>query len=475
MKNWTKAILYTSCAFLTLENHLMLSHASAKTTTQATNAANASSTEKHKIAPVDIKDFALKDGQPVWFVENPELEIVTIGLVFEFAGQQSNPENKPGLSHFLTSMLDEGAGPYNSQAFKKKLIEKNVHMSISSNQDNITVVFKTITSNIAEAFKLVKLALTEPIFENDAITRLQQQIGAGLMQSLHQPQVVAKEHLLANIWGEKHPYVNNIEKRLEFIPKITSADLREQLKRTLTQSNLKIAAAGNISESKLKADLEDLIASLPKGEKITKSNCGKLENAGKIIHKTMDVPQTIIYFAHPGIDRKDPDFYAAYLLTQALGGNAFESRLWKEIREKRGLSYSISLGLFNYNLKYGMLGGTSTKTASVDEVIKLIREQWQDIAKNGITQSELDLQKQFVTESYPLNFDETSSIVKVLLSYQSEGLPKTYVSDREELFTKITTDDIKRVAARMLKSEDLTFLVVGKSEDLTFPVVGKKD
>jgi len=178
----------------------------------------------------------------------------------------------------------------------------------------------------------------------------------------------------------------------------------------------------------------------------------------------MDVPQTVVMFAHPGIDRNDPDFYAAYLLIQALGGNAFESRLWKEIREKRGLSYSISLGLFNHCQQYGMLGITSTKTATVQEVIRLIKEQWHDVATNGITEAELSLQKDFIIESYPLSFTKTADIVKILLSYQNEGLPKNYVNERDELFRKVSLADVKRVAAKLLKSNELTFVIVGKKE-----------
>ena len=412
----------------------------------------------------EVKDFTLKDGQTVWFAKDPELEIVTIGLCFKYAGSQSNPIDKPGLSSFLVAMLDEGAGPYDSQAFQKKLIEKNVQLGITSNQDNITVIFKTTTTNIVEAFQLVKLALTAPTFAPDAFTRIQQQMAASLMQSLHRPEVIAKEKILSMILGDDHPYAKDTAKQIEALPKITAADLSKQLAKTITQSNLNIAVAGNIEESVLQKCLDDLISSLPKAEAITQSPTGKLQNAGKIGNSQMDVPQTIIMFAHPGIDRKDPDFYAAFLLVQILGGNAFESRLWKEIREKRGLAYFVSLGLFSQSLQYGMLGATGTKTASAQEAIQLIREQWQDVATHGVTTDELVLQKQYLNESYPLTFTSTSGIVSALLSYQNDGLTKDYINQREELFNRVSIDDIKRVAKRLLKTDELTFLIVGQKE-----------
>ncbi len=455
MRNWLRGALYIGCIFFTTENHLMASQPYCPMPTKTKHAS---------VAPIDIKDFTLKDGQVVWFTTDPELDVVTIGLCFQYAGSQADPKDKPGLSSFLVAMLDEGAGPYDSQAFKKKLIEKNVKFNVYSNQDNITIVFKTTSCNIKEAFHLIKLALTEPCFPSDAHIRTQGQMAAALMQSLHKPEVIAKEKIIATILGDDHPYAKDTEKQLRALPHFTKKDLETHLKQHITQANLRIAAAGNISETILKNCLEDLISAFPKGKKTTQTANIKLLNSGKVIHTEMNVPQATIMFAHPGIARNDPDFYAAYLLIQALGGSPFESRLWKEIREKRGLAYYISLGFFSQKLQHGIIGATGTKTTSVQEVIKLIREHWKNVAENGVTQEELTLQKQFLNESYPLAFTKTSDIVNVLLSYQNEGLSKNYIHEREALFNQVATDDIKRVAKRLLKENELTFLIVGKKE-----------
>ena len=454
MKKWLRGAIYTGCAFFITENHLMATQAYCPMPKSA-HAVNTT---------IDVKDFALKNGQTIWYTSDHELDIVTVGLCFQYAGKQSDPKDKPGLSQFLIAMIDEGAGSYDSQAFKKKLIEKNVKLSASSTNDSITIILKTTTANVADAFQLLKLALTDPKFPKDAYARTQQQMTAALMQSLHKPEVIAKEKVLAAILGEDHLYAHDTTKQLKALPTITTDDLTAHLKKTITQSNLLIAASGNIDESLLKKHLEDLISALPKGANIKQSSSAKLQNAGKVVHSHMDISQAIIMFAQPGMQRNDPDFYAAHLLIQALGGNTFESRLWKEIREKRGLSYYVSLGLFSQKLHYGLVGATGTKTTSIEEVIKLIRQQWKNVAKNGITQDELTLQKQFINESYPLAFTKTSDIVKALLMYQSDGLSKKYINEREDLFNRVSLDDIKRVAKYLLKPDELTFLIVGKKE-----------
>lgn len=453
MKNWLRGALYTGCIFFTTENHLMASQPYRPMPTKTISTAT-----------IDINDLTLKTGQTVWFTTDPELDVITVGLCFQYAGTQSDPKDKPGLSSFLVAMLDEGAGPYDSQAFKKKLIEKNVKFSISINQDNIVIFFKTTSANMNEAFKLIKLALTEPCFTNDAHTRTQSQMSAALMQSLHKPEIIAKEKIMAAVLGEDHVYAKSIEAQLKALPHFTKKDLETHLKKHITQSNLKIAASGNISQASLQACLEDLISALPKGEIVTQTASNKLLNAGKVIHVEMNVPQATIMFTHPGISRSDPDFYAAYLLAQIVGAGAFESRLWKEVREKRGLAYYVSLGLFSQKLHYGILGATGTKTNSVQEVINLIKETWKNVKENGVTQEELTLQKQFIIESFPLSFTKTSGIVSALLSYQNENLSKNYIHEREALFSQVTVDDIKRVAKRLLNDNELTFLIVGKKE-----------
>ncbi len=454
MNRWLKKLSFVGCVFFfTMENYLMAQESNIQTL--------AKSGQK---SVVTIDDFTLKNGQTVWYTKDVNLDVITIGLCFQYAGNQSNPKDKTGLSEFLASMLDEGAGPYNSQEFKKKLIEFNIQLDIYSSQDNFVVLFKTTSENIDNAFNLLKTALTEPSFSNESFARVKQQISASLMQSLHKPECIAKEKILSIILGDDHVYAKSTKEQLLALKNISKSDLNKHLKKTLTQSNLIIAASGNISEEKLKNNLENFLSDLPKGEVQSQTPQSKLLSSGKVVHVEMDVPQTVIMFAHPGIDRKDPDFYAAYLLIQCLGGNAFESHLWKEIREKRGLAYYVSLGFFYQKLHSAFMGSTATKTSSTAEVIQLIREQWEKIANDGPSADELDLQKKFINESYPLSFTTTSDIVKALISYQNDGLTKDYVNERQELFNKVSLDDIKRVAKRLLKAKELTFLVLGKKE-----------
>ncbi len=470
MNHRSLRIICLSGALISMETQLMAEETittspnvagittTASTKTSPTKAVTKSTRTK---APVHIQEFAAKNNQTVWFVPNPELDLVTVGFSFQYGGRQSDPESKPGLTDFMVAMLDEGAGPYDSQAFKKILLEKNIQLSIQSNQDNIIIVFRTISTNVTEAFRLVKLALTQPSFTGEAHTRVRQQITASLMQSLHRPEQIAQDILKSSIFGNDHPYVKNTKKCLDILPTITNTDLAEHLRKTITRANVKIAVAGNTTEIDIKRNVNDLMSALPKGKERQQIPNGQLHAMGKTIIEELDVPQTVVMFAHPGLKRNDPDFYAAFLLINALGGH-FESRLWNEIREKRGLAYSINLSLFCHNLKYGMMGATATKTESVEHVLQLIRSQWEDVAEHGITKDELELQRKYVIGSYPLSFIETPDVVKILLAYQGEGFPKTYLNDRVDHFKKVTIADIKRVAKRLLKSNQLTFVVVGK-------------
>jgi zinc protease len=274
--------------------------------------------------------------------------------------------------------------------------------------------------------------------------------------------MVAKDIATSFIFGADHPYVKRIQKRLAVLDSLSASDLHAQFQKSCTQSNLRIAVCGNTSEAEIKPLLEGIVASLPKGELRKQEADGDLLNMGKTLLEEMDIPQAVIVMAHPGLPRSDPDFYAAYLLVSGLANGNLESRLFNEIREKRGLAYNIDMGLFTSALKYGMMGATATKTESVKEVISLIRSVFKKTMEEGLTEEELDLHKKQTIGSYPMSFSETTTIVRVLLSYQCEGFPKTYLNERNDYFRKVTLDDIKRVAKRILDPELLTFVIVGK-------------
>jgi zinc protease len=178
-------------------------------------------------------------------------------------------------------------------------------------------------------------------------------------------------------------------------------------------------------------------------------------------------PQSVAYFGHAGIERRDPDFFAAFVLNQILGGSGFQSRLMEEVRVKRGLTYGIGSSLSLANLAPGLLGQFSSANDTVADAIAVVRAQWADLAENGVTQDELDAAIRYMTGEYPLRFDGNGRIAGILAAMQADDMPVDYITNRNAYVEAVTLEDVRRVAARLLKPDALHVVVVGQPVGLS--------
>ncbi len=412
-------------------------------------------------SPLPLQELKTSLGNAIWFVPT-EIPVISINITFRHSGDKNCPSEFPGLTDLVAALLDEGAGPYDSQGFKKALLEKNINLSISSNRDNFTIAFRTVKENLKAALDLIQAMLTAPLFAEEDMRRVKEQITASLQQSLHMPQPIARETLQKNVYGENHPYYKSIKDRLRVLPSISGDQLKNYMKKAFTQSNLEVIVCGAASEDEIVKEIEGTFKVLPKGELLSRPEPLPLQNLGKTYSVSMDIPQTLIYFVQSGIPRLDPDIYALLVGMRILGSGDFESRLWQQIREKRGLAYFCSADIATSALANVIMGATATKTESVDEVIGLIKEEWKKILDKGITQEELDFHKKNITGSYPLSFGSTLSIVGTLASYRNDNFPIDYIKTRNSNFEKLTVDDVNKALQKVLNPDLLTFIIVGR-------------
>lgn len=175
-----------------------------------------------------------------------------------------------------------------------------------------------------------------------------------------------------------------------------------------------------------------------------------------------NTPQSVAVFGQKGIKQSDPNFFAATLLNQILGGGSFESRLMEEVREKRGLTYGVYSALAPRDLAESYVGRVASANERIGEAIDVIRDEWAKAAETGVTAEELKNAKTYMTGAYPLRFDGNGPIAKIMVGMQMIGLPIDYIATRNDKVEAVTLEDVKRVAAELLKPESLHFVVVGK-------------
>jgi zinc protease len=180
----------------------------------------------------------------------------------------------------------------------------------------------------------------------------------------------------------------------------------------------------------------------------------------------MAVPQSSVVFGQQGIKRDDPRFYAATVLNEVLGGGGLTSILFDEVRERRGLVYSVYSALAPYDHAAVWLGGAGTRNDRVAETVQVIREVWRNVARNGVDPGKVADAKTYLTGSCPLRFTSSARIAQVLVATQLDNLGIDYLDRRNGLIEAVTAADVDRLAKDVLKPEALHFVVVGQPEAL---------
>ncbi len=310
----------------------------------------------------------------------------------------------------------------------------------------------------------MRRALTEPRFDQDAVDRVRGQVLAGLRQDAKNPATLASRKLRAMAFGD-HPYATSGDGTEESVLALTRDDIVAAHKASIARDRIYVSAAGDISAAELGPLLDSLLGGLP-ASGAPQVDRAPLNLTGGITVQDFPGPQSTVIFAHEGIKRDDPDFFAASILNEILGGGRFSARLMTEVRDKRGLTYGIGTYLLGYDHAELLMGQFSSANGTVGQAIEVIRDEWRKIAADGVTEAELANTKTFLTGSYPLRFDGNGPIASILVGMQMIGLTPDYPKTRNAKVEAVTMDDIRRVAVRLFHESDLRFVVVGQPEGI---------
>jgi zinc protease len=262
-----------------------------------------------------------------------------------------------------------------------------------------------------------------------------------------------------------HPYGRPVNGTLESVPTLTVADLRDYTHRVMARGNLKVAVVGDIDAEAVKVMLDRVFGGLPVQPDLKPVANVSPQGLGRRVVVNVDVPQAVVTFGGPGIARKDPDFMAAYIVNHILGGGSFSSRLYQEVREKRGLAYSVYDSLVWLNHSALFLGGTATRADRASETLEVIDREIHRLAVEGPTERELAEAKAYLNGSFVLNLDTSSKIASLLVQLQLDGLGIDYFTRRPEMINAVTLEDTRRVAKRMLDGGMLV-TIAGRPEGL---------
>ncbi len=416
------------------------------------------STPSH--AAAKVQHLISPGGIEAWFVQDSTVPLIAMEYAFG-GGATQDPADKPGVGNMVADLLDEGSGDLDSKTFHERLERRAIELSFSSARDNFRGSLRMLRDNRDEAFDLLRMALTSPHFESSDVERIRAQVISGLRRETSNPNSLASRKFLEVAFGN-HPYGRPANGTLESVPRIDVADLKDYVRRVLARDRLRIAVVGDVDPATLGKLLDQTFGGLPATASLTPAADVEAAKPPQRAFIPLDVPQTVVTFGGPGVKRSDPNFMAGYVVNHILGGGGLSSRLYREVREKRGLAYSIYQSLLWMDHSGLFIGTTGTRADRAGETVDAITREVRRMAEDGPTQQELDEAKSYLKGSQMLALDTSSKLASALLQYQLDRLPIDYIEKRNAIVDAVTLDDAKK-AARRLWGQGLLTVIVGRA------------
>ncbi len=422
-------------------------------------------------AAADVQEVVSPGGIKAWLVEEHSIPMLAIDVIFA-GGASRDPADQQGAAEFLAGMLDEGAGDLDSAAYSARADEIALRAGFDAGRDNFTVSARMLTENRDASVELLRQALVAPRFDAEPLERVRSQIISGIRSSATDPNEIAGDAWNAAMFPND-PYGEPTHGTVESVSAIGKPQLEAARTRLLDRSRLAIGVVGDITAEELGPLLDRLLGDLPKSNWNALPPAEMAEARGLTV-VPLDTRQSVAMIGEEGPLRDDPDFIPAYVMNYLLGGGGFASRLTEEVREKRGLTYSVYSYLAPADRAGMYVAGVSSDNARIAEALDVIKAEWKRMAEGGATAEELEKAKQYLTGAYPLRFDSNSKIAGILAGLMIDGFSPDYIRDRNGLIEAVTLDDIARVAKKWLKPERLRIVVVGQPEGLTsdLPIPG---
>jgi zinc protease len=413
-------------------------------------------------AQIDVQEITTESGITAWLVEEHSIPFTALELRFK-GGMSLDRVGKRGEVNLMMATLEDGAADLDAQEFAKARDSLAAGFDFDANIDSVSISARFLTENRDEAVALLRTAIMEPRFDQEAVDRVRGQVLSNIESNTTSPNNIASSTLNALAFGD-HPYGSSSSGTVETVTGLTPEDMSTTLTRVLVKDRLYVSAVGDITGPELAKILDDLLGDLPQsGPEFPPYVAPALTGGVTVV--PFDSPQSVVMFGHSGIKRDDPDFMSAYIANEIIGGSR-ESRLMQEVREKRGLTYGIGSYLVPYSHSEVVLGQFSSGNAVTAQAIDVVKDEWRRLIDEGISAEELEEAKTYLTGAYALRFDGNAPIASILVGMQMSGLERDYIVKRNDVVNAVTLEELNRVVRDLYKPEELTFIAVGQPDDL---------
>lgn len=410
----------------------------------------------------EIQHWTADNGLKVYYVHSPQLPMVDFRLVFDAGSARDG--KALGRAGLAGSLLNKGAGDMDANAIALAFESVGAQFSAGADEDRSYISLRTVTmkDEFTSAIDTWLTVLDKPTFPEEDFKRLISQVKTRLKAQKQSPASIASKAFYKHLYGD-HPYGQPASGTDETIEAMQLDDVKEYFKRYYVANNGLLAIVGDIDRKKAETIANQVAKALGKGKPAESIPAVKLETKAANIHIPFPSSQTHIYVGQIGDKRGDKDYFTLYLGNHILGGGGFTSRLTKEIRVKRGLSYSV----YSYFLPLRQYGpfmiGLQTKNDQKDKAIEVVKTQLVDFIEKGPSEKEVVQSQKNITGGFPLRTASNSDIVSYISMIGFYGLPLDYLESFPKTIGAIDKESIQQAFKRRVKPDDMVVISVGQA------------
>ena len=428
-------------------------------------------TNQFAAAAPKIEHWVTDSGLRVYYVNVPELPILDLRLTF--AAGSAYDADKAGLSGMLTSMFDKGAAGLNADQIAEAFESVGANFSSGAARDMAWISLRTLTmeEQMTSALSTWQKVIEKPDFPDADFERLKKQAMVGLQAEKQNPSSIANKAFYKNLYGD-HPYANPQNGTEESIAALSTKDLKAFFKQYYVNRNGQLALVGAIDKKQATDIANKISKALLSGEKGEGKKAASIPEVkplteAKTIHIPFPSSQAHVMMGQPGDKRGDKDYFSLYLGNHGLGGSGFTSRLVKEVRVKRGLSYSVYSYFIPMQENGPFMVGLQTKLSQTDEAIKVVREELEKFQKEGPSEDDLIASKLNIVGGFPLRTASNDDIIGYIAMIGFYGLPLDYLNTFTDTVEKVSRDQVVDAFKRRVHLDKfLTIIVGGEAKDV---------
>jgi zinc protease len=395
--------------------------------------------------------------------EEHSLPLVTLRLLMD-SGSRRDPGGKAGLANLTAKGVLLGTSTYSVTTFREALDFMGASLNSRAGRDNTTLGLRVLKRDLDKGFDLFMEALTQPTFPQEEIQRQVGKTIAAIQSEEDRPGRIARKAFQRTLFSN-NPYGHPVKGTKESLSRITREAVLQFHKTYYHPNNAILAVVGDITIEEVRAELIPRLSQWPMGKIPDEHFTATFTKGPKTVRMARNISQANIILGHKGMSRKNPDYYAATVMNYILGGGGFGSRLFEEIRVKRGLVYSVASSFDRGKYPGSFQISLQTKNASAQEAISLVRREMERIRREPVSEEELGKAKKYLIGSFPLRLDTQSKLARFITQVEYHNLGLDYCQKYPSYINAVTREDVLRAAKSYLHPENAILVVVANLEE----------